>query len=59
MIDSGMVSLSDVKAGRVSLADIMEAYHYLEMKADMEKYFMDKAREEAKHGKWSRKGAYR
>lgn len=54
MIDSGMVSLSDVVAGRVSLADIAEASHYLDMKADMEYYCMEKSRKEGKHGKWSR-----
>lgn len=54
MIDSGMVSLPDVKAGRVTLADIVEMNHYLDMKADIEHYAADKVREEGKHGKRSR-----
>ena len=49
-----MVSLSDVRAGRVTLADIAEAHHYLDMKADIEHYSMEKSRRESKHGKWSR-----
>lgn len=43
-IDSGMVSFLDVKAGRVSLADIAEINHYLEMKADIEYASLEKAK---------------
>ena len=53
-----MVSLPDVREGRVTLADLMEVNHYLEMKADIEHYSMDKAREEGKHGKWRSKGTH-
>jgi hypothetical protein len=58
VIDSGMVSLADVRAGRVTLADIAEASHYLDMKQDIERYFTDKSREEGKHGWRSGKRAY-
>ena len=53
-----MVSLSDVKAGKVSLADIAEANHYLDMKSDMEYYLSEKTRKEVEHGWRSNKGAY-
>lgn len=43
-----MVSLPDVKAGRVSLADIAEVNHYLDMKADIEYAAMEKARKKGK-----------
>lgn len=43
-IDSGMVSLPDVKEGRVNLADIAEVNHYLDMKSDIEYAAMEKAR---------------
>ena len=46
-----MVSLPDVTSGRVTLAEIVEINHYLEMKADMQNYINDKQREEAKHGR--------
>lgn len=36
VIDAGMVSMPDVLDGRVSLADIVEASHYLDMKSDIE-----------------------
>lgn len=36
VIDAGMVSLPDVLDGKVSLADIVEASHYLDMKSDIE-----------------------
>ena len=49
-----MVSLPDVKTGRVTLADLIEINHYLDMKSDIEQYAMDKVKEEGKHGKWSR-----
>lgn len=49
-----MVSLPDVKAGRVSLADLVEVNHYLDIKADIEQYAMDRAKEDVRHGKRSR-----
>jgi len=39
-----MVSLPDVKSGRVNLADIAEINHYLEMKSDIEYSAMENAR---------------
>ena len=53
-IDSGMVSLPDVTSGRVSLAEIVEINHYLDMRSDIESYLADKAREESRHGRKSR-----
>ena len=50
-IDSGMISLPDVTSGRVSLAEIVEINHYLDMRSDIESYLADKAREESKHGR--------
>lgn len=47
--------MPDVTAGRVSLAEIAEANHYLDMKADIEYNAMEKARKEVKHGKRSSK----
>lgn len=49
-IDSGMVSLSDVKAGRVNLADIAEVNHYLDMKSDIENYANEKAMKKTQKG---------
>lgn len=49
-----MVSLPDVTSGRVSLAEIVEIDHYLDMKSDIEAYMTEKAREESKHGRKSR-----
>ena len=45
-----MVSMPDVKAGRVNLADIAEINHYLEMKADIEYASFEKARK-GRHGR--------
>jgi len=47
-IDSGMITLPDVKEGRVSLSDIAEINHYLDMKQDIEYMAQDKAMKEAK-----------
>ena len=49
-IDSGMVSFLDVKAGRVSLADIAEINHYLSLKADVEYSSLEKAKVK-RHGR--------
>ena len=54
VIDSGMVTLPDVTSGRVTLAELAEANHYLDMKSDIEYNAAEKARREAKHGKRSR-----
>ena len=35
-IDSGMITLPDVTSGRVTLAEIAEVNHYLDMKQDIE-----------------------
>ena len=35
-IDSGMVTMTEVKSGAVSLADLAGITHYLDMKADIE-----------------------
>lgn len=35
-IDSGMISLPDVTSGRVSLYEIVEINHYLDMRGDIE-----------------------
>ena len=48
-IDSGMVSLPDVLEGRVSLADIVEVIHYLEMKSDIEWANSQSGRKEGVH----------
>ena len=45
-----MVSLPDVTSGRVTLAEIAEANHYLDMKADIEFYANEKAMNKAKKG---------
>jgi hypothetical protein len=47
-IESGMVSLVDVNAGRVTLADLVEVNHYLDMKGDIEFMAHEKAAKEAK-----------
>ena len=47
---SGMISLPDVTSGRVSLAEIAEANHYLDMKNDIEYYANEKAMKKAKKG---------
>jgi hypothetical protein len=52
-IDSGMISLPDVTSGRVSLAEIAEINHYLDMKFDVEHHMAEKARRE-RHGRKSR-----
>ena len=49
-IDSGMVSLPDVTSGRVTLAEIAEVNHYLDMKNDIEYYANEKAMKKAKKG---------
>lgn len=43
-IDSGMVTLPDVTEGRVTLAELAEVNHYLDMKADIEYAAMEKTR---------------
>ena len=43
-----MISLPDVTSGRVSLAEIAEVNHYLDMKNDIEYYANEKAIKEAK-----------
>jgi len=45
-----MISLPDVTSGKVSLAEIAEANHYLDMKADIEYYANEKAMKKAKKG---------
>ena len=47
-----MISLPDVTSGRVSLAEIAEVNHYLDMKADIEYYVNEKAMKKAKKGGW-------
>jgi hypothetical protein len=44
-----MITLPDVKEGRVSLSDIAEINHYLDMKNDIEYMAQDKAMKEAKN----------
>lgn len=43
-----MVSLVDVNSGRVTLADLAEINHYLEMKNDIEYMAQEKAMKESK-----------
>ena len=50
VIDSGMVSLTDVTSGKVTLAELAEAGHYLDMKSDIEYDAMETARKKAKYG---------
>ena len=49
-IDSGMVSLPDVTSGRVTLAEIAEVNHYLDMKSDIEYYANEKAMKKTQKG---------
>ena len=46
-----MISLSDVTSGRVSLAEIVEINHYIDMKADMQEYMSEQARKEGENGR--------
>lgn len=43
-----MVSLVDVNSGRVTLADLVEVNHYLDMKSDIEYMAQENAAKEAK-----------
>ena len=43
-----MVSLTDVNSGRVTLADLVEINHYLDMKSDIEYMAQENAAKEAK-----------
>jgi hypothetical protein len=45
-----MVSLPDVTSGRVTLAEIAEVNHYLDMKSDIEYYANEKAMKDSKKG---------
>jgi hypothetical protein len=45
-----MVSLPDVTSGRVTLAEIAEVNHYLDMKSDIEYYANDKAIKKTQKG---------
>lgn len=36
VLDAGMVTMTELKSGTVSLADIVGMTHYLDMKADIE-----------------------
>ena len=45
-----MGSLHDVTSGSVTLAEIAEANHYLDMKADIEYYANEKAMKKTKKG---------
>lgn len=45
-----MITLPDVTSGRVTLAEIAEANHYLDMKADIEYYANEKAMKKTKKG---------
>ena len=49
-IDGGMMTLPDVTSGRVTLAEIAEANHYLDMKADIEYYANEKAMKKTQKG---------
>lgn len=49
-IDSGMISLPDVTSGRVTLAEIAEINHYLDMKSDIENYANEKAMKKPRKG---------
>ena len=49
-IDSGMISLPDVTSGRVSLAEIAEVNHYLDMKQDIEYYANQQAIKDNRKG---------
>ena len=44
------MTLPDVTTGRVTLAEIAEANHYLDMKADIEYYANEKATKKTKKG---------
>jgi hypothetical protein len=45
-----MVSLPDVTSGKVTLAEIVEVNHYLDMKSDIEYMAHEKSRREMKKG---------
>ena len=45
-----MVSLPDVKEGRVNLADLVEVNHFLDMKSDIEYFANEEAMKKAKKG---------
>jgi hypothetical protein len=45
-----MITLPDVTSGRVTLAEIAEVNHYLDMKSDIEYYANEKAIKKAKKG---------
>ena len=45
-----MVSLPDVTSGRVTLAEIAEVNHYLDMKQDIEYYANEKAMKKTLNG---------
>lgn len=47
-IDSGMVSLVDVNSGMVTLAELVEVNHYLNMKSDIEYMANEKAMKDSK-----------
>jgi hypothetical protein len=47
-IDSGMISLPDVTSGRVSLYEIIEINHYLDMRVDIEYMAQKDAEKKAK-----------
>ncbi len=47
-IESGMVSLTDVKSGKATLADLVEINHYLDMRSDIEYMAQERAAKEAK-----------
>jgi hypothetical protein len=43
-----MVSLTDVKSGKATLADLVEVNHYLDMRSDIEYMAQERAAKEAK-----------
>jgi hypothetical protein len=45
-----MITLPDVTSGRVTLAEIAEVNHYLDMKQDIEYYANEKAMKKVKKG---------
>ncbi len=57
VIDSGMVSFLEVKNGAVSLADLVELYNFVSMKADIEYNAIKEAEKGGKNGNNPRAGS--
>lgn len=44
-IDAGMVSFHEVASGEATLVDLVRINHYLDMKADIQSYYMEYQKE--------------